>query len=71
MYALLTVPWVLGVTLHQVRFLMAEEEKIRAEAGIGIMHDVSAGGFLNLGIEIQDLQCVHIQCSFIDTNSPH
>jgi hypothetical protein len=46
----------LGVTLHQVRLLMAEEEKTSAEAGIGIIHDVSAGAFLNLGMEIQDSQ---------------
>lgn len=56
MYALLTVPWVLGVTLHEIRLLMAEEEKTRAEAGTGIIHDISAGAFLNLGMEIQDLQ---------------
>lgn len=50
------MPWVLGVTLHEVRFLMAEEEKTRAEAGTDIIHDISAGAFLNLGMEIQDLQ---------------
>ena len=45
-----------GVTLHQVRLLMAEEEKARAEAGTGNMHDVSAGAFLLLGMDIQVLQ---------------
>jgi hypothetical protein len=35
---------------------MAEEEKERAEAGTGIVHDVSAGAFLLLGMEIQTLQ---------------
>jgi len=45
-----------GVTLHQVRLLMAEEEKARAEAGTGNMHDVSAGVFLLLGMDIQVLQ---------------
>lgn len=71
MYALLTMPWVLGVTLHEVRLLMAEEEETRAEAGMGIMHDVSAGAFLNLGMEIQDLQCVYIQRGFINANIPY
>lgn len=71
MYALLTICWVLGVTLHEVRLLMAEEEKTRAEAGMSIMHDVSAGAFLNLGMEIQDLQCVYIQRGFINTNTPN
>jgi hypothetical protein len=44
------------VTLQQVRLLMAEEEKARAKAGTGIIHDVSAGAFLLLGMDIQGLQ---------------
>jgi hypothetical protein len=36
--------------------MMAEEEKARAEAGVSIIHDVSAGAFLLLGTEIQGLQ---------------
>lgn len=55
-YTLLTEPLILGVTLQQVRLIMAEEEKARAEAGTGIMHDVSAGAFLLLGMDIQVLQ---------------
>jgi hypothetical protein len=35
---------------------MAEEEKEKAEAGTGITHDVSAGAFLLLGMDIQTLQ---------------
>jgi hypothetical protein len=35
---------------------MAEEEKVRAEEGATYVHDVSAGAFLLLGIEIQNLQ---------------
>jgi hypothetical protein len=35
---------------------MVEEERTSAEAGVGIMHDVGAGAFLNLAMEIQDLQ---------------
>lgn len=44
------------VTLQHVRLMMAEEEKARVEAGTGIIHDVSAGAFLLLGMEIQNLQ---------------
>ena len=47
---------ILDITLHQVRLLMAEEEKEKAEAGTGITHDVSAGAFLLLGMDIQTLQ---------------
>jgi len=36
--------------------MMAEEEKARVEAGTGIICDVSAGAFLLLGMEIQNLQ---------------
>jgi len=46
----------LDVTLQQVRLLMAEEEKAKVEAGTSIMHDVSAGAFLLLGMDIQGLQ---------------
>jgi hypothetical protein len=35
---------------------MAEEEKSRSEAGTDTIHDVSAGTFLNLGMDIQVLQ---------------
>jgi hypothetical protein len=31
---------------------MVEEEKVKAEAGNGIMHDVSAGAFLLHGMDI-------------------
>jgi len=37
--------------------MMAEEEKQRVEEGQAAAHDVSAGAFLLLGIEIQGLQC--------------
>jgi hypothetical protein len=50
---------------------MAEEEKSVLEAGVGIVHDVSAGTFLNLGMDIQVLQCVCSQYgAIICTNSP-
>ena len=48
--------WVLDVTLQQVRLRMAEEEKAKAAAGNSVMHDVSAGAFLLLGMDIQCLQ---------------
>ena len=48
--------WAVDVTLQQVRLLMAEEEKAEAEAGNSITHDVSAGAFLLLGMDIQCLQ---------------
>jgi hypothetical protein len=35
---------------------MAEEEKARAEAGSAVVHNVSAGAFLLLGMDIQVLQ---------------
>jgi hypothetical protein len=35
---------------------MAEEEKERADAGAGNIHDVSAGAFLILGMDIQVVQ---------------
>jgi len=35
---------------------MAEEEKARVEAGTAVMHDVSVGAFLLLGMDIQGLQ---------------
>jgi hypothetical protein len=44
------------VTLQQVRLQMAEEEKAKAEAGTGIVHDVSATAFLLLGMDIEGLQ---------------
>ena len=44
------------LTLAQVRLTMAEEEKERAEAGMGALHDVSASAFLLLGMEIQNIQ---------------
>lgn len=46
------------LTLHQVRLMMAEEEKARAEAGTGTIHDVSAAAFLLLGMDILGLQYV-------------
>jgi hypothetical protein len=55
-YAAVTVPWALGVTLQQVRLRMAEMEKARAEAGASIIHDVSTGAFLILGMDIQVVQ---------------
>lgn len=44
------------ITLQQVRLLIAEEEKARAEAGTSATHDVTAGAFLLLGMDIQNLQ---------------
>lgn len=55
----------LDVTLAQVRLIMAEEEKERAEAGSSAMHDVSVGAFLLLGMEIQNLQCVLCDTSLL------
>jgi hypothetical protein len=46
----------LDVTLQQVRLLMAQEEKARVEAGTSVTHEVSAGAFLLLGMDIQGLQ---------------
>lgn len=46
------------ITLQQVRLLIAEEEKARAEAGSSVTHDVTAGAFLLLGMDIQNLQYV-------------
>lgn len=46
----------LDVTLDQVRLMMAEEEKKRAEAGDVVLNDVSTGAFLLLGTEIQNPQ---------------
>ena len=37
--------------------MIAEEEKQRVEEGQAAAHDVSAGAFLLLGIEIKGLQC--------------
>jgi hypothetical protein len=31
---------------------MAEEEKAKAEAGTGVVHDITAGAFLLLGMDI-------------------
>ncbi len=53
---LLIKPTYLDVTLQQVRLLIAEEEKARAEAGTGSMHDVTASAFLLLGMDIEGLQ---------------
>ena len=44
------------MTLAQVRLAMAEEEKERAETGTSFIYDISAGAFLLLGTEIQNLQ---------------
>jgi hypothetical protein len=46
----------LDVSLQQVRLLLAEEEKTKAETSTGITHDVSASAFLLLGMDIQGLQ---------------
>jgi hypothetical protein len=46
----------LDVTLHQVRLSMAEEEKAKANTGTGVTHNVSAGAFILLGMDIQGLQ---------------
>jgi hypothetical protein len=35
---------------------MAEEDKKRVEDGITVSHDVSASGFLTLGMDIQGQQ---------------
>ncbi|KAF7971126.1 hypothetical protein HWV62_22000 [Athelia sp. TMB] len=44
------------VTLDQVRLQMAEEEKARVEAGTSFTHEITAGAFLLLGMEIRNLQ---------------
>lgn len=51
----------LDITLQQVRLLIAEEEKARAEAGSSVTHDVTAGAFILLGMDIHNLQYVHMQ----------
>ena len=43
---------VLDITLQQVWLLIAEEEKVKAVASNSVMHDVSAGAFLLLGMDI-------------------
>ncbi|KAF7965306.1 hypothetical protein HWV62_44514 [Athelia sp. TMB] len=44
------------VTMDQVRYVMAAEEKERAEVGTTFIHAVSTSAFLLLGIEIENLQ---------------
>ena len=46
----------IDVTVQQVRLLMAEEEKAKVDAGTSVIHDISAGAFLLLGMDIQGLQ---------------
>lgn len=48
----------IDITLQQVRLIIAEEEKARADAGSSVTHDVTAGAFLLLGMDIQNLQYV-------------
>lgn len=43
-------------TLDTVHLKMAEEDKKKADAGDGMMPNVSAGAFILLGTEIQVLQ---------------
>lgn len=45
-----------SMTLDAVRLQMAEEEKARVESGTSFAHEVTAGAFLLLGTEIQNLQ---------------
>lgn len=52
---------VTDVTLQQVRLIIAEEEKARADAGSSMTHDITAGAFLLLGMDIQNLQYVLAQ----------
>jgi hypothetical protein len=47
---------VADVTLAQVRLELAEEDKKRVEEGITVSCDVSASGFLTLGMDIQGQQ---------------
>ena len=42
--------------MDQVRYIMASEEKERAEQGTTFVHAVSASAFLLLGIDIEALQ---------------
>lgn len=44
------------MTLDRVRLEMAKEEKVRAEEGTSLTHEVTAAAFLILGMEIQNLQ---------------
>jgi hypothetical protein len=39
---------------------MAEEEKEKAEAGMSPLHNVNMGEFLQLGFDIQNIQCVFL-----------
>jgi hypothetical protein len=39
---------------------MAEEEKEKAEAGMSVLHDISASTFLLLDMDIQNLQCIYL-----------
>jgi len=52
------------VTLAQVRLAMAEEEKEKAEASTSALYDVSASGFLLLGMDIQNIQCIFISAIY-------
>ncbi|KAF7974955.1 hypothetical protein HWV62_10677 [Athelia sp. TMB] len=45
-----------SITMDQVRYVMAEEDKERAALGTTFVHTVSASTFLLLGIEIETLQ---------------
>jgi hypothetical protein len=47
---------VVDVTLADVRLALAEEEKKKVEEGRIVSHDVSASGFLTLGMDIQAQQ---------------
>lgn len=42
--------------MDEVRLALAMEEKARTEAGIEVVHTVSAAAFVLLGLEIQTLQ---------------
>jgi hypothetical protein len=44
------------ITLAKVQLELAQEDKKRAEEGRGYPYDVSASGFLTLGMDIQGQQ---------------
>ena len=57
--------------MDQLRLMMAEEEKERAELGTTYVHSVSASAFLLLGIEIETLQLVRIHVRPIASTNHH
>lgn len=45
-----------AISLEQIRYIMAQEEKMCAESGLHAVHSVSASAFILLAVEVQTLQ---------------